>query len=162
VRHIAAAKDARKMKWMIPLFLAPLLAPPAARANWEYTRWGMNPEQVVAASGGKAELLPGKPLQGMPLAPRATGTFTEGSLHLRTTFTFEVPGGGLQCVSYGVLDHADDNNFKAALIKRYGPAQTKSGLALVGQETLGWKTATDEIEATFSKDDPAFAMQCAK
>ena len=25
------------------------------RADWQYTKWGMTPEQVVAASGGKAK-----------------------------------------------------------------------------------------------------------
>jgi hypothetical protein len=27
--------------------------------------------------------------------------------------------------------------------------------------TLTWKTPTDQIDATFSKDDPAFAMHCS-
>jgi hypothetical protein len=44
---------------MVTMRMLPLcLVAPTARAEWQYTRWGMTPEQVVAASGGKAELLP--------------------------------------------------------------------------------------------------------
>jgi hypothetical protein len=65
-------------------------------------------------------------------------------------------------VAYGVGNHVDDEASKAALIKRYGPPTTKSGVALLGQDQLGWQTPIDEINATFSKTDPAFAMQCAR
>lgn len=150
------------MRW-IPLCLVALLAPPTARADWAYTKWGMTPQEVVAASGGKAELLPTNDRPGsMPLAPGARGTFNDGPLELRTTFVFRTNPAGLQCVAYGVGGHADDEAFKAALIKRYGPPKVKEGVALLGLVDLGWQTATDEITATFSKSDPAFAMQCAK
>ena len=66
------------------------------------------------------------------------------------------------CVFYGVRRHGDDEAFKAVLIQRYGPPQTKSGLPAIGQEQLGWITATDTIDATFSPDDPAFASHCRK
>lgn len=150
------------MRW-IALCLITLLAAPPARAEWAYTRWGMTPQEVVAASGGKAELLPANSRRdSMPLEPGATGTFNEGPLEIRTTFVFATKPGGLQCVAYGVGDHADDEAFKAALIKRYGPPKTKTAVAMLGQDQLGWQTATDEINATFSKSDPAFVMQCAK
>ena len=98
----------------------------------------------------------------MPLAPGATGTFNDGPLELRTTFVFGTNPRGLQCVAYGVSDHGADEAFKAALIKRYGPPKAKAGAALLGQDELDWQTSTDEINATFSKSDPAFAMQCAR
>jgi hypothetical protein len=64
-------------------------------------------------------------------------------------------------VSYGVNGHDHDEAFKAALVKRYGPPQNTSGVGVLGMTSLGWKTPTDQIEATFSKDDPAFAMHCS-
>jgi hypothetical protein len=150
------------MRWIVLSFAALLIAS-SARADWQYTRWGMTPEQVVAASGGKAELLPEKERPRIPpLTTAAKGYFEDGALRLRTTFSFNTEGGGLMCVWYGVGNHADDDAFKAMLIKRYGPPQSKSGIAFLGQENLSWKTATDQIDATFSKDDTAYAMHCGQ
>lgn len=147
----------------LPLGLAALLAAPAAHADWQYTRWGMTPEQVVAASGGQARLLPERSRPRIPpLITVAQGEFTDGPLQLRTAFSSSIDRGGLECVSYGVGSHDDDRAFRASLVSRYGPPQTTSGLAAIGQASLGWKTTTDEISASISKDDPAFAMHCAR
>jgi len=141
--------------------IATLIAP-AAHADWQYTKWGMTPEQVVAASGGKAALLPEKDRPRMPpLITAAKGEFMDGQIRLRTVFTFNIERMGLACVSYGVSGHSDDEAFKAALIKRHGPPHSTSKLEVIGLTNLAWKTATDQIDATFSKDDPAFAMHCA-
>jgi hypothetical protein len=37
--------------------IAVMLAP-CARADWEYTQWGMTPEQVASASGGAVKTSP--------------------------------------------------------------------------------------------------------
>jgi hypothetical protein len=43
-----------KMK-RVGLFLAALVSlAPTAYADWQFTKWGMTPEQVIAASGGSA------------------------------------------------------------------------------------------------------------
>ena len=145
----------------IPLVLTMLLIAPVAQADWQYTHWGMTPEQVVAASRGKAQLVPQKDRpQGMPMLTAATGEYQDGPLPLRVTFQFNVASNGLACVSYGVNNHDNDEAFKAALVKRYGPPQTTSGGGFLGT-TLSWKTPTDQIDATFSKSDPAFVMQCS-
>jgi hypothetical protein len=139
-----------------------LLLAPAARADWQYTHWGMTPEQVVAASKGTAKLLPEKDRPQLP--PRMTaaeGEYQEGAVPLRVTFSFTIATNGLACVSYGVMTHDNDDAFKAALTKRYGPPKKTSGPAFLGMSTLAWKTPTDSIEATFSKDDPAYATQCS-
>jgi hypothetical protein len=65
-------------------------------------------------------------------------------------------------VSYGVRGHDDDDAFKATLIGRYGQPQSTSGVVFLGQKNFAWQTATDEINTSFSKDDPAYAMHCAK
>jgi hypothetical protein len=145
----------------LPLVLAMLLIAPAAHADWQYTHWGMTPEQTVAASRGAAQLVPEKNRpRGLPLLTAATGSYQDGPLQLRVTFQFNTASNGLACVSYGVNSHDNDAAFKAALIKRYGPAQKTSGGGFLGT-TLSWKTPTDQIDATFSESDPAFAMQCS-
>ena len=148
---------------LFPLSLTALLVAPAAYADWQYTRWGMTPEQVVAASNGKAELLPeAKRPRLPPLVTAALGNFDDGPLHLKTVFSFNIEHGGLVCVSYGLRSSDQDKAFRATLISRYGPPHSTSGVAFLGQENLVWKTATDEINASFSKDDPGYVMQCAK
>jgi hypothetical protein len=148
---------------LLPLSLAALLVAPAAHADWQYTRWGMTPAQVVAASKGKAELLPEAERPRLPpLVTAARGTFDDGPLRLKTVFSFNIENGGLVCVSYGVRSNDEDKAFRTTLISRYGPPNSTSGVASFGQENLIWQTATDEIHASFSKDDPAFVMQCVK
>jgi hypothetical protein len=142
--------------------LAALLIAPAARADWQYTRWGMTPEQVVAASGGAAQLLPDTERPRLPpMITAVTGDYQDGAMQFRVVFSFNIDGGGLACVHYGLNSHDSDEAFKAALVKRYGPAQATSGVNFLGMTNLVWKTPTDRIEATFAKDDPAYAMQCS-
>src|SRR6266540_3587208 len=46
---------------MAALFLAGSFVfsiPSGALANWQYTHWGMSPDEVVKASNGKASLVP--------------------------------------------------------------------------------------------------------
>lgn len=151
----------RSTPWLTAI--AALLIGPAAHADWQYTKWGMTPEQVVAASGGKAALLPSARRPRIPpLETAASGEFQDGVLELRTAFSFNTDGSGLACVSYGLMSHDADQAFKASLINRYGPPQRTSGLPAIGLQTLSWKTSTDEIDANFSKDNPAYVMQCAK
>jgi hypothetical protein len=134
---------------------------PAARADWQYTHWGMTPEQVVAASKGTAQLLPEKDRPRLPpMVTAAKGDYQDGPLPLRVAFLFAIATNGLTCVSYGLNTHDNDDAFKAALTKRYGRPKTSAGPAFLGMSTLTWKTPTDSIEATFSKYDPAYAMQC--
>jgi hypothetical protein len=150
---------------LIPLSLPILFLfiAPAVHADWEYTRWGMTPEQVVTASGGKATLLPEQKRPRIPpLVTAATGEFKDGPMELRTVFSFNIERGGLVCVSYGVASPDYNEAFKTALVGHYGPPQSTSTIAFLGQENLGWKTATDEINASFSKNESAYAMHCSK
>lgn len=151
----------RSMTWLTGL--AALLIAPMAHADWQYTKWGMTPEQVVAASGGRAKLLPAKQRPRIPpLETAASGEFQDGALELRTTFSFNIDGGGLACVFYGLTSEAGGEAFKTSLISRYGQPHSNSGLPAIGLQTLNWKTATDEIDASFSKGDAPYVMHCKK
>ena len=151
----------RSTTWLIGL--TALLAAFPAHANWQYTKWGMTPEQVVAASGGRAELLPLPQRPRIPpLETAATGEVQDGALTLRTAFLFNTDGGGLACVSYGLTSRDGADAFKALLVSRYGQPQRVSGLPVIGLQTLAWVTATDRIEAGFSPDDPAYVMHCKR
>jgi hypothetical protein len=135
----------------------------AARADWRYTRWGMTPDQVVAASRGQVQLRPEKDWpRDMDIVTAATGEFQDDSMPFRASFIFNTATKTLTCVAYGLTSSDNDERFKAGLIKLYGPAQGTSGIAFLDMTNLTWATQTDTIEATFSKSEPGFVMQCKK
>jgi hypothetical protein len=70
----------------IALLLSMGVAP--ANADWQYTKWGMTPQQVVEASGGKIKRLE-KPRQGRPgEIALLEGPYETGNLKFRATFVF--------------------------------------------------------------------------
>jgi len=75
-----------------------VLSSPAV-AGWQYTNWGMSPEQVVAASKGKASSGSGEPgdrVSDSPLEVGAVGTHSSGKWQFRTVFYFD--GGKLSYI----------------------------------------------------------------
>jgi hypothetical protein len=62
------------------IFLALGFVSPA-KADWQYTKWGMTPQQVAAASGGNAQL----ETDGRG----CTGTYRVGKFKFDVTFEFD-------------------------------------------------------------------------
>jgi hypothetical protein len=140
-------------------FLCLALAP-RALANWEYTKWGMTPAQVVAASHGAVHLIPPERRLG-PTGPdietRAEGSFTDGKLRLNVSFGFAGHGGGLVLVSYLVQDAAQNTLLRNRLVHLYG-APAPSGDADMGSGV--WRHAGDDlIDLSISDESPAFVVQ---
>ena len=99
--------------------------PRYATANWEYTQWGMTPDQVVARSHGKASILPSAQRYRDDDAHwemAVKSTYSDGPINLDVGFTFSTQGKGLQCVFYNALGE-QAALLKDTLIKRYGPPQ---------------------------------------
>ena len=74
------------------LIVAGMAAP--AAADWRYTRWGMSPEQVVAASNGAVQL--GPPPQGKTydnLTGRALGKHEADGATFLAFFHFDAANG---------------------------------------------------------------------
>jgi hypothetical protein len=80
------------------------LLPIQADASWQYTRWGMSPEQVVAASKGTAHLEPdnGSYLPYLPDRDKALmlakGQVKIGSFNFKVGFYFDVEKRALKSV----------------------------------------------------------------
>ena len=71
----------------------------AARADWLYTKWGMTPEQVAAASHSAVHVIPNadrRRITEINLEYGAEGLFTDASLELRVSFGFDTQRGGLR------------------------------------------------------------------
>jgi hypothetical protein len=147
---------------VIPAAIAAIaLLIPAARADWEYTKWGMTPEQVAAASKGEVKVVP------VPQRYKdednhweiaAQGTHIDGALRLDVGFAFDTQSGRLKCVLYNALgDQATP--LKDVLVKRYGPPQSDENFA--GTAMLKW-SKPDAIELALAKNPVAAAVtHCA-
>jgi hypothetical protein len=126
------------------------MATTPAFADWEYTHWGMTPEQVAAASGGNVKVVPKAERKdtGGNSEMAAVGTFTMGGRTLSGGFQFNTVTNGLECVIYG----ANGNQVPIVtdlLTKKYGQAEKKDfgGVAY----SLIWK-GPDPIEFAVNND----------
>jgi hypothetical protein len=145
-----------------PAILALALAALPAAADWEYTKWGMKPEEVAQASKGTVKVLPldrRKKLEEANMEHAAEGSFTEGKLKLAVRFGFALDTKGLVCVIYAVETKEQNALLKEALIRKYGPPATTGGLPVIGLESANWKQP-DDIDLEMMKDSPAFVMHC--
>lgn len=88
----------------------------AARADWQYTRWGMSLTQVIAASHGQVHEVP-ETDSGMLGRLLARGTYRAGGLTFNSTFFFD--DSGLSRVHLSVTG-VDCKSILTDLIKKYG------------------------------------------
>ena len=132
-----------------------------AMADWEYTKWGMTPEQVASASKGAVTVLEPnqrKRIEEAKMESGAEGTFTDGALRLHVAFSFDTGGTGLVAVGYNALDPAQNGLLQDWLVRKYGPPQSKSGIPAIGLSTWDW-AKPDEIEMNVTKGTSAFVLQ---
>jgi hypothetical protein len=138
-----------------------LLSSQPARADWEYTKWGMTPEQVASASKGAVSVV-------APAARNrdeadhseigAQGAYASDQFQRDVEFTFDTRSGGLKCVTYNALGD-DAIKLKAALISHYGAPSRES--EFLGSHSSVW-TKPDSIEYTLGqKPVAAVVMHCA-
>lgn len=135
------------------------LATTQARADWEYARWGMTPEQLVAASKGAAKIIPKAQQQSndaMKLTTKVEAVYSDGPLKLNVKFAFD-PADHLQMLGYETLDPAQAQPLKDWLVKKYGPP-THSDPPLQRTSSFLWEKP-DEILLTVIDGVGASAMQ---
>lgn len=150
------------MRWDLVVVGSLLVAAGPAAADWEYTHWGMTPEEVAAASGGAVTALPEdkrENIEAAGMTNAAEGTFTSGDLTLRVGFSFDNEDGGLVCVAYGPTAVADNPKLEAYLRQRYGTPANESSLDAIGMTSLSW-TAPDDISLDMLKDQPGTVIHC--
>ena len=143
-------------------FAAALMAAATGRASadWEYARWGMTAEQVVAASGGKARPMP--PARRYRSDEDRYEITVESSVagppRLSVGFQFDLPGGGLRCVLINATGD-DADALRSQLLQRYGKPVEDSAFGSV--RTLRWSTP-DAVElAVNASPKAAVVNHCA-
>ena len=92
--------------------------PGAAHADWQYTKWGMSPTQVAAASHGAVQVGTGDPgdkYDGADIG--ATGTYASGDYRFKAVFYFV--GGKLSDIRLSLLA-GENYALKNSLLGVYG------------------------------------------
>jgi hypothetical protein len=132
------ATGAKPMKWLLFAMTALIAIP--AHADWQFTRWGMTPDQVVAASKGAARLATEEEAARFD-GPRqkqrrtlAVGSHTAAGIALSVRFVFE--NNRLVLVSTGVTRPEDAEPLRQAMLMRYGQPAFVSRVSVLTQ--LGW------------------------
>lgn len=139
-----------------------LLAWPA-EAHWEFTRWGMTEQQVIAASRGQLRLLPPQERRPVPSARmeyRVGGEFRSGALRLTVALAFDARNGGLVCVS-ARGDGAQAAALRARLIRNFGQPTDRGQDPATGTESISWDRP-DEINLDQTPGQPVIMLHCSR
>jgi len=153
-------KALHALPWLVA---AAALVPAPASAHWEFTRWGMSLQQVVAASRGAVRALPAEERRRMPSARmeyRAAGEFRSGTLRLSVAFAFDARNGGLVCVS-ARGDAAQGQALRARLMRQFGEPQERGRDPATSTDSFGW-TQPDEIDLQITPGQPVVLLHCAR
>ena len=119
------------------LVMGAALWPGSAWANWEYTKWGMTPEQVQAAAKGKlSPATPQDACQSCGSAPLLAGDFTAAGQIFGLRFVF-ADGKALSAVVLATQSTGRTwgcNDLFNSLSQRYGAPAFRA--PLTGDGTL--------------------------
>ena len=149
------------MRLLAAAFLIASACAPYARADWNYTKWGMTPEQVADASKGLVKVAPvvGRYRnEDDHWEIAAQGTYIADTLNLDVGFSFDLRTGGLKCVLYNATGQ-QVGVLKDMIIRDHGPPAKDSSFG--GARSLTW-TTPDRIEFVIGQKPLAAAVtHCA-
>jgi hypothetical protein len=136
------------MRRLLPL-AALLFAAQPALAEYRATRWGMTPDEVVAAVGADARKVKDKrDERSLNHQKLATSTFTEGGIAYVANYYFGEKGKGLTLVRVQpAAPEQDCEAMLAALVARLGPGTLQpNSLATLNFTTTNtqWRTGPGE------------------
>jgi len=119
-----------RFRYSAALFIAAIsFWPISASADWQFTKWGMSPSQVIKASKGMATLSADGGIAPMPFA---SGNFT-------FTVRFSFDTDSKLSVVYVVLKSGGNYALLNALKEKYGQPDEVDGITTI------WRTPRDEI-----------------
>jgi hypothetical protein len=133
------------------ILLAALATAAPARADWQYTRWGMSPAAVVAASGGAARLQPGdRDDRVFNLDLKAVGTYETPSLSYEADFLFTRRSNRLAAVKLMPAEGQCDA-LREELAETYGkPLADRRDFTMMSVETQTWRDAQGNNHVLFA------------
>ena len=100
----------------------------SANADWQYTKWGMTPEQAIEASGGKLAKNDGKPPDPKD-KDRALlkGKHVSGQFEFDAVIYFNINTNQLSRLSLTLLNPTLGFLLRQSLIQKYGTPMLDSG-----------------------------------
>jgi len=126
-----------------------------AKAEWQYTRWGMSPSEVVVASGSTAELVAadeGNSIFGQQMLARAP--YQAAGVTFRAEFLFSPLGHALSMVRLSVLDPRNCDALLGELRGRYGSPSLSDNSSRFGIVRVEWNVVAQNNHILFA-DVPA-------
>ena len=108
----------------------------AANADWEYTKWGMIPDQVIEASNGQA-----KKIEPLTREYRLRGKWVRSihksaELAFDVVFRFDLNSRGLHKVHLKLQDKSHCDSLASMLKTRYGDSNAK--VIMAGWRIFSW------------------------
>ena len=96
-----------------------------ALADWQYTKWGMTLEEVIAASDGKARKFADAGQDTDTERLKAIAPYSTGDFAFEAGFNFSRKDGRLRSVRLKLVE-GDGLRLYAALVNRYGKPVSES------------------------------------
>lgn len=143
-----------KLRHVFALGLA--IAPHLAFADWQWTKWGMTPDVVVAKSGGKAERFDGK-IDDDSTVRLARGSYEINGLQFDIVFAFGILKQDLARIDLTVRKPTFSrcNTLQTMLLDLYGPPEQTGGIPSIKLTTSDWrdKSNSNRVRLAYFKDD---------
>lgn len=126
----------------LPAFVVALAgaAGPAA-ADWQYTQWGMTPDQVTAASSQAAQPNPDRKLDADGLTAALTAPYQGAAIPFKAVFLFD-PSNKLQVVTLHPVGGIACPVIVQALAANHGAPENHADL--LKSKTLRWDDADND------------------
>lgn len=141
---------------MRALLLAALTAliPATASADWQYTEWGMSPDEVIAASNGAVKAK--SPREGERVFgadKKALGFYEAAGYTFESEFFFDA-ADRLQIVKLVLLDSSKCGDLKDTVQGLYGQPAERSDISWV------WYDHENQNKVRFTAVDLATDLSC--
>lgn len=129
-----------------------------ASADWQYTKWGMSPEEVLVASKGKLKPCTPSACKGKntdSATPKHYGEYRSGEFRFTIVTLFNNRTGKLSTVSLQLLDPTQGPSLIGALRTRYGEPANSSRTQIMSLWI--WREKADQI-SVLSIGDSHFTL----
>jgi hypothetical protein len=109
------------MKWtIICSAILTMASISTARADWQYTKWGMTPAEVAKASKGQAMANPKEASESTEVEfAKLTAPYTAGEFMFEAKFMFNRGTDKLSGVRLDLIHYASCNSLRSELLAKY-------------------------------------------
>ncbi|PXA98168.1 hypothetical protein DMC47_10000 [Nostoc sp. 3335mG] len=138
------------------LFFVLLLWATPALADWQYTKWGMTPDEVVAASGGTVHRV-ARQSGAQDTEVEVEGSYVAAGVEFEVKFLFVGDGSGLAVVELTSKAPMKCYDLKRPLDERYGPAL---GARISNGAMYDWQDAADGTSVSLADGHAVSPPMC--